>query len=650
MTNENSEPDRLLSDRYRLTELLGEGGMGRVWEGVDELLDRPVAIKELIIPPQLPSDEVEVMRIRMLREARNAAQLSHPSIVTVFDVVETDERPWIVMELVRGPSLGDIIKRDGVLAPERVARIGEQVAAALAVAHERGIMHRDIKPGNVLVARGDRAVLTDFGIAHLEGSTHLTGTGLLMGSPSYLAPEQAHGQPANPASDIWSLGVTLYQAVEGITPFHRDTPMATLTAIVTAEVPRPSAGVLTPVLERLLQKDAELRPGVHEAARMLREAAAAGGTEQDSRTEATREHPRSGGAGTAAASAAGGAAAASAARSAPQDGEPATLVNPVDAAAAEAPSGAGDSGGAGTADDDDGAAAGDTGNRADAGSGGDAERESAMAAGPAGAGGSGSGLPPFHDESIPPGPGDSGGAGEDRGGRRRNAALGVLGGLVALAAVATLVLWLGMRSGVDGEQAGTAGASASPGLRPSASSPQQTAAATPQDEGGGSPDSDPADGGDSGDEPELPDMEEYEDETGFSVEIPETWSYDRREATSVFFDIPAGGYLQIDQTDDPANNAEADWRNQEPSISQNFPGYQLVGIESLGEPYTDDYVSAADWEFTFDGSGGTRMHAVNRAFHTQEKGYALFLVSTEADFATNQAILKEMTQSFEPAE
>ncbi|MFD0803580.1 serine/threonine-protein kinase, partial [Streptomonospora algeriensis] len=277
MTNESSEPGRLLSGRYRMAELIGEGGMGRVWEGVDELLDRPVAIKELIIPPQLPEADVEVARTRMLREARHAAQLSHPSIITVFDVVELDERPWIVMELVRGPSLGDLVKRDGVFAPERAARIGVQLASALAVAHEHGIMHRDIKPANVLVARGDRAVLTDFGIAHLEGSSHLTSTGLLVGSPSYLAPEQAHGKPATPASDAWSLGVTLYQAVEGVTPFHRDTPMATLTAIVTAEVPQPrSAGALTPVLERLLQKDAALRPSVHEAARMLQEAADSG--------------------------------------------------------------------------------------------------------------------------------------------------------------------------------------------------------------------------------------------------------------------------------------------------------------------------------------------------------------------------------------
>lgn len=549
MTNESSEPGRLLSGRYRLTELIGEGGMGRVWEGVDELLDRPVAIKELIIPPQLPEAEVEVARTRMLREARHAAQLSHPSIITVFDVVEIDERPWIVMELVRGPSLGDLVKRDGAFAPERAARIGVQLASALAVAHERGIVHRDIKPANVLLARGDRAVLTDFGIAHLEGSSHLTSTGLLVGSPSYLAPEQAHGKAATPATDMWSLGVTLYQAVEGVTPFHRDTPMATLTAIVTAEVPRPqSAGALAPVLERLLHKDADLRPPVDEVARMLQEAADRGSDARGAHATTSAEPVR-------------------------------------------------DASGAGRAP------------------------ESAAASGPAG-----------------------GAASDPAGGRGRGAPLAVLGGLAALAAVFALVLWLGTRSGAP-EEAGPAGESLSPeDEQPSASSPQPSAG---QDQGGGQQGGGGGDGGE--DEPDLPDMDEYEDDTGFSVDVPEGWSYDRREGTSVFFDIPSGGYLQIDQTDDPPGHAETDWRNQEPALSQNFPGYELVGIEALDEDYADDYVSAADWEFTFDGSDG-RMHAVNRAFHTEDKGYALFLVSTAEEFPRNRAILDEMTGSFGPAD
>ncbi|MBV2366347.1 serine/threonine-protein kinase [Streptomonospora nanhaiensis] len=571
MTNEHSESGRLLSGRYRLSELIGEGGMGRVWEGVDELLDRPVAIKELIIPPQLPRDEVEVLRTRMLREARSAAQLSHPNIITVFDVVEIDDRPWIVMELVRGTSLSDVIKSEGPLPPARVARIGLQVAAALAVAHERGIVHRDIKPANVLIARGDRAVLTDFGIARLEGTTNLTSTGLLVGSPSYLAPEQAHGHRATPATDMWSLGVTLFQATEGRTPFHRATPMATLTAIVTAEVPAPqAAGPLTPVIERLLHKEPEQRPSVHETARMLQEVAQAAGAAPAADDHATTrtEQP------------------------APQ-----------------------------------------------------AERTTAMPAAPVPP--PGGGARDRYDASIPPGPGP-GGARRD--GARRPLVLAA--GALALVAVVALAAWLGLRSGGGpGELTGSEGTpSASAEAGPDATGGAEATAGAGDDPAAAEPSATPDQGDDGGDdEPELPDMEEHEDQTGFAVDVPENWPLDRREGTSVFFDIPGGGYLQIDQTDNPRSNALTDWQDQEPSLSQNFSGYELVGIEAVEGEAVEEYVSAADWEFTFDGGDG-RMHAVNRAFHTDEKGYALFLVSTEDDFALNRAILDEMTESFEPAE
>ncbi|GAA4942730.1 hypothetical protein GCM10023224_26520 [Streptomonospora halophila] len=575
MTNESSEPGRLLSGRYRLTELIGEGGMGRVWEGVDELLDRPVAVKELLIPPQLPAAEVEVLRTRMLREARHAAQLSHPSIITVFDVVEIDERPWIVMELVRGPSLGSLIKSGGAFEPERAAGIGAQVAAALSLAHERGIVHRDIKPANVLIARGDRAVLTDFGIAHLEGSSHLTSTGLLVGSPSYLAPEQAHGKPATPASDIWALGVTLYQAVEGTTPFHRDTPMATLTAIVTAEVPQPaSAGVLEPVIERLLQKEPGDRPSVDEAAALLQAAVEDARRDRDSAAPAGRR----------------------------------------DDAAQHAPAGAALH-----------------------------VAHSAPASGTSRIGESAGAAPVSAD---PPGPVPAAGPAPERGGRRGGAALAVAGGLAALVLVAGTVAWIGSRQGAPGEEAGAAGGTAGPSADSSEAGQDGTAAAP--DSGGQATE---AAGDDGEDEPELPEMTEHEDPTGFSVEVPEDWPLDNRNGSSVFFDIPGEqGYLQIDQSDAPASNAKDDWVAQEPRMSANFDGYSLVGIEALGEPYTDDYISAADWEFTFTGQHGTAMHAVDRAFHTEEKGYALFLVSTEEDFARNKAILDEAAESFEPAE
>ncbi|TDQ48243.1 protein kinase domain-containing protein [Actinorugispora endophytica] len=276
MSVETPGPDFLLAGRYRFSRLIGQGGMGRVWEGTDELLDRPVAVKELAVSEHLPAQEVEVMRARMLREARSAARLSHSSIITVYDVIEQDGLPWIVMELIQGKSLDEITKEQGPLAPERAAKIGLQVAEALAAAHRRGIVHRDVKPANVLVAEGDRTVLTDFGIAFLDDGSRLTSTGDFYGSPDYLAPEQIRGGTSEPAADLWSLGATLYAAVHGSPPFRRATPIETLTAVVEDAVPSPvRAGPLRPLLEELLDKDPAGRPSADWAAESLGRAVAA---------------------------------------------------------------------------------------------------------------------------------------------------------------------------------------------------------------------------------------------------------------------------------------------------------------------------------------------------------------------------------------
>jgi hypothetical protein len=271
---------RSIADRYRLVTMLGRGGMGAVWKARDELLDRDVAVKEVLLPPELTAGEREVLRQRTLREARTAARLSHPAVVTVFDVVEQDGRPWIVMEFVPSRSLGEVINEDGPLSPERTAEIGLQVLAALRAAHRAGILHRDVKPSNVLLGPDGRVVLTDFGIATLEGDASITKSGILLGAPAYIAPERARGRPAGPESDLWSLGATLYTAVEGRAPHDKGAPMPTLTAVVTEE-PEPArrAGPLLPVLTGLLRKDPAERLGTAEAERLLREAAhAAGGT------------------------------------------------------------------------------------------------------------------------------------------------------------------------------------------------------------------------------------------------------------------------------------------------------------------------------------------------------------------------------------
>ncbi|QVQ50342.1 serine/threonine protein kinase [Spiractinospora alimapuensis] len=537
MNSSDVDAGHLLADRYRLDETIGTGGMGRVWRGTDTLLDRAIAVKELTTPANLTAQDVEVLRTRMQREARSAAKLSHPTIITIYDVVEEDGRPWIVMELIKGPSLSDIIRGEGPLTVHRAASIAAQMAGALAEAHNHGIVHRDIKPGNVLVAANDRAVLTDFGIAHLDGSTHLTSTGLLIGSPSYLAPEVAHGRPASPASDMWALGVTLFQSLEGSLPFDRSSPMSTLTAIVTEDLPHsPNAGPLRPLLDALCSKEPGNRPSAVEARaqlRALRDAAAAA----PPRPKDTRETPPP---------------------------VPPTPPAPKPAPVYAAPT-----------------------------------------------------PEPGPETSAPTGNGLA------RGATRRTA-------LVAGAVAVLLALGVGIVALVNT-------------LRPD---PEPMADAEE------APDEETAPPDEEEEEPEEEEDDEWdfltrhEDDSGFAVDVPEDWDYDP-DGQMVYFRNPDGGYLQIDQTDNPNEDAGDDWRDLESRINSNFSNYSLIGIEDVDADWTDPYVSAADWEFTFDGSDG-ELHAINRGFHTEDYGYALFLVSPDSQ-DDNHALLDRMAESFEPA-
>lgn len=251
-----SQSERLvLATRYRLVSEIGQGANGTVWRGHDELLDRSVAIKELHLPEDLSEDDRVVFYRRTLREARAPAQLRTHSIVEVYDVVIEQGRPWIVMEMIEAPSLEHLIETSGPLPPERVAHIGRALLDALNTAHKAGIVHRDLKPSNVLLD-GDRVVLTDFGLAFSSGSASLTKTGHFMGSPAYVAPEVAAGEKATPRSDLWSLGATLYAALEGHPPFERENVMATLSALANESPPVPqNAGALAPVITGLLEKN-----------------------------------------------------------------------------------------------------------------------------------------------------------------------------------------------------------------------------------------------------------------------------------------------------------------------------------------------------------------------------------------------------------
>ncbi|WP_354638625.1 serine/threonine-protein kinase [Kitasatospora camelliae] len=267
---------RLVADRFELVDRLGAGGMGTVWRARDLTLQREVALKEmreLGVDPRDPEHAART-RERVLREARALARVNHPNVVTVYEVVDGHPYPWLVMELVAGSSLQSVLAQ-GPLGPARTARIGLDVLAALRAAHASGILHRDVKPGNVLIRPDGTAVLTDFGIAALEGSQTLTGTGDLIGSPEYIAPERIRGGGIGPASDLWSLGMLLYTCVEGGNPVRRDSVWEILRAVCDEPVPPPpSAGPLGAVVAALLQQEPERRPDAAELARLLAPVAA----------------------------------------------------------------------------------------------------------------------------------------------------------------------------------------------------------------------------------------------------------------------------------------------------------------------------------------------------------------------------------------
>ncbi|WP_440085608.1 protein kinase domain-containing protein [Streptosporangium sp. LJ11] len=262
---------RVLADRYELIAPLGRGTMGTVWKAHDRSLGREVAIKEIRQEPGLSEAQRTELRERMIREGRTAARISHPSVATVHDAIVEDGSPWIIMELVQARSLEQVIEEEGPLPPRLVAEIGADLLGALRAAHAQGVLHRDVKPGNVLITESGRVVLTDFGIAKAEGDTSLTKTGMVIGSPGYTAPERARGEHTGPESDLWSLGATLYFAVEGRPAYERSSVAETLAALMSEQVDPPTqAGPLRPVLEQLLEKDHTTRLTAAQAGALLR--------------------------------------------------------------------------------------------------------------------------------------------------------------------------------------------------------------------------------------------------------------------------------------------------------------------------------------------------------------------------------------------
>ena len=267
------EPERRIGGRYRLSAQLGSGAMGTVWAGYDEVLQRRVAVKELKVPPGVPTQEALDMRERIMREARALGGLSHPNVITVFDVVvDVNGEPLVVMELVPSRDLAELIGQQGALDVRQAAVVGFATAGGLRAAHRAGITHRDVKPGNVLIGDDGRIKLTDFGIARNVADAPMTSAGLVLGSPAYIAPEVAAGQAVTPAADLWGLGATLFAAVEGRPPYdvHGD-PVKTITEVVDGEVPRPhGAGPLQDVIAALMVKDPDSRMSLEQARLRLR--------------------------------------------------------------------------------------------------------------------------------------------------------------------------------------------------------------------------------------------------------------------------------------------------------------------------------------------------------------------------------------------
>ncbi|WP_017590926.1 serine/threonine-protein kinase, partial [Nocardiopsis ganjiahuensis] len=264
----NSQPT--IANRYVLRRELGRGGMGIVWEAHDTALDRVVAIKQVLLPGHFTDAERHDAHARVRREAQSAARITHPTVITIHDVFEYEHNPWVVMELVEGGSLQDTLADTGTLPPHTVADIAQSLLQAVKAANTAGVLHRDIKPGNIMMSTDGRVILTDFGIATMEGGPSITRTGALIGSPEYMPPERLEGGPAEHRGDLWSIGVTLYAAVEGTSPFRRETITAAIAAVISAPLPPMTrAAWLEPVITGLLDRDPDHRLTADQALDLL---------------------------------------------------------------------------------------------------------------------------------------------------------------------------------------------------------------------------------------------------------------------------------------------------------------------------------------------------------------------------------------------
>ncbi|WBC10298.1 serine/threonine-protein kinase [Micromonospora sp. WMMA1947] len=652
---------QLVADRYRLLTPLGQGGMGRVWKARDEVLHRDVAIKELVPPPGLTPEERREMRERSLREARAIARLNNVNVVRIFDVLRTDGDPWIVMEYVASKSLQDTIAEDGPVSAAKAVEIGLGVLNALKAAHKAGIMHRDVKPGNVLLGEDGRVVLTDFGLATIPGDPNVTRTGMVLGSPAYISPERARDGTAGPEADLWSLGATLYAAVEGKSPYARPSAIATLAALATEPMPPPrNAGPLKPVLQGLLRKDPDERITAEVAERMLRKAAGRRAKSISLLDGVRRPGPngprvprpplvpaprpadqaeRSAGAVSGVAATGGTAAAADPTAKVPappSDAGPTAKVTPppADPTAKLDPAPSADE----TLVDDEARVDGVDPALDETRLDGEPVIDTPAPVSPAVTGSAPVSPAPVQEASstgratvLPV---------EKSAPNRRNL---LIGALVLLLLVGLVVAVPLLNNGDDGDGGEpTAGTSASAAAPPapsesaSPSAPAASASASP------TPSASPSASGFT-----LPaGWRLYTGPNGFKVPIPENFQARVGRDNVVLYEV--GGsrrVLFIQWTPSPKPDAYADWKGQEPYRASRVRDYKLVGITKC-DPY---FRTCADWDWLETRNGDTRFHVRNRGVATaSNRGFALRWEVPAKDWDANLANWEIITKGFVP--
>ncbi|MFE0201718.1 protein kinase [Streptomyces sp. NPDC058985] len=665
---------RLLAGRYRLGDVLGRGGMGTVWRAEDETLGRTVAVKELRFPGNIDEEEKRRLITRTLREAKAIARIRDSGAVTVYDVVEEDDRPWIVMELVEGKSLAEAIREDGLLEPKRAAEVGLAVLDVLRSAHREGILHRDVKPSNVLISEDGRVVLTDFGIAQVEGDPSITSTGMLVGAPSYISPERARGHKPGPAADLWSLGGLLYAAVEGTPPYDKGSAIATLTAVMTENLEEPkNAGPLRDVIYGLLNKDPAHRLDDAGARAMLTKVIHAPAADEIDPAEATKVVPippqpdertrRGGGAGGKRAEEAG-----ERLRGALRSVRKAAVGAGAAGAAAASRSRQGGTGSGAGADSGSTAGASSAAASSAAASGTAAATGSAQGSGAGSQGGNApggkrsSGWPVVPPPDLPARPVPRAPL-TDVVPRRTLIVIAVIVALAVLGTVLALTLGGDDEKGAEGGNGGGPVASAGPsgetkqddeggtGADGAASDPATDGDASGVPEGGasasgdadgGSPDAGKSEGRESEDQEDV--AATHKGGQGYRIGLPEGWKFTSTGASGDRFTGPGGQKLLIAWTSTPKSDPVADWENQERYMVRSQ--YQKIRIEKVGYRGWN----AADWEFTYT-DGGTKYRTVDRGFVVNDhQGYALMYTAKADDWDDDlrRNTWRTLTKSFEP--